>query len=1061
MQRASWYTLSFLAIGAPAFSQGRFANFETPQTHPIEIAAVGGMEYVLVCNTPDNSVEIYEAAPPHAFVQRVPVGMGPCTVRWNRGHGRFYTCNFDGDSVSIVRLEPSRGAGIKAVLERTDSFSIGDGPSDIAFDPTNTTAAVSLSGLSAVVYVDALDLTPAGGESRLSIADPDSGLPFAVKMPRAITWLPDGRFFVANLRGGSPDPAASSAQYDVGLYRFDPGAPIQPDFASGLGSTNHAFAISADGERLFLVGTKAQNHSAAGVQAVSQLETGFVQSWLMVVDIPVGRPMSVRREAPPFPAIPALSLLLPVPTLQSINLNRDYRSVLLAAVATDDALVQPTDIVLIEDSNGVLERIVLTCFHSDRIGVLVPDTISPGGYAIERIDVPVLSPGSLYSVVGPRGLAYSSRHGLIFTNGRLDNTLAVIDPVSGTITSHFQLQNDPTPDVIREGRQFLYSNRFSIDDSALPVKTGGFVSCAACHVDARTDGIPWDLGSATAGPLIPSEFHDGTGEDTSSMPEFPEDKGPMMTQTLQGLVNYLLNEEFQAVATNAPYHWRGDKADFTDFNEAFVNLQGMDDISGILDPKGITDGEMKAYRRFVNTILHPPNPEQNLLRITTGTLGPDPNDPLRASGAKLGMMLFHDIPIVVTRGCVDCHQLPDGSTNTSSLTFPVGSLPHPFESTSLRNVRLREMALNDGFTGSISEFTANNGLLHPGDFQFLSSFSINTFIHNVFQTQMPGPSAADVDQQLEALTEFVRQFDTGTAPLAGFAYTVDPTLAPLNSGLNKIVLKRLESQVDEANVGLAVYARNLGIEKGFWFDVTATPPIYVEEGTTNLLTREQVLALTSGNDNVVIAQGTPLGTERRRASSSGTATGLTGPTPANVTLEAMAPNTAYVDVSLFDQHLGLSQPPDTSIWTLRTLQQSVLGLFGVPPVLRHEPPRRFRITADNVLPGAQLLFAMAAGPNPEELPVEIMVMDLYPTKYTSGGRQIWETRVELDATQSFALLNGGYWAPSVSDVLHRTTPTPNLQPTLWNHFLVGIRNEDGQTGFDLTNWQTLTIQSER
>ncbi len=100
MQRASWYTLCFLAIGAPAFSQGRFANFETPQTHPIEIAAVGGQEYVLVCNTPDNSVEIYEAAPPHAFVQRVPVGMGPCTVRWNPGHGRFYTCNFDGDSVS-------------------------------------------------------------------------------------------------------------------------------------------------------------------------------------------------------------------------------------------------------------------------------------------------------------------------------------------------------------------------------------------------------------------------------------------------------------------------------------------------------------------------------------------------------------------------------------------------------------------------------------------------------------------------------------------------------------------------------------------------------------------------------------------------------------------------------------------------------------------------------------------------------------------------------------------------------------------------------------------------
>ena len=60
-------------FGVRAYAQGRFANFETPQTHPIDIAEVEGKEYVLVCNTPDNSIEIYEAAPPHAFVQRVAV----------------------------------------------------------------------------------------------------------------------------------------------------------------------------------------------------------------------------------------------------------------------------------------------------------------------------------------------------------------------------------------------------------------------------------------------------------------------------------------------------------------------------------------------------------------------------------------------------------------------------------------------------------------------------------------------------------------------------------------------------------------------------------------------------------------------------------------------------------------------------------------------------------------------------------------------------------------------------------------------------------------------------
>ena len=54
-------------------------------------------------------------------------------------------------------------------------------------------------------------------------------------------------------------------------------------------------------------------------------------------------------------------------------------------------------------------------------------------------------------------------------------------------------------------------------------------------------------------------------------------------------------------------------------------------------------------------------------------------------------------------------------------------------------------------------------LLHPGDVGFLTSMSINTFIQTNFG--MPAPSTNDV-QEREALTEFVRKFDTGTAPAA-------------------------------------------------------------------------------------------------------------------------------------------------------------------------------------------------------------------------------------------------------------------------------------------------------
>jgi hypothetical protein len=183
--------------------------------------------------------------------------------------------------------------------------------------------------------------------------------------------------------------------------------------------------------------------------------------------------------------------------------------------------------------------------------------------------------------------------------------------------------------------------------------------------------------------------------------------------------------------------------------------------------------------------------------------------------------------------------------------------------------------------------------------------------------------------------------------------------------------------------------------------------------------------------------------------------------PQNIVLEKMAPNTAFVDIPSFNLNLNASSPPSSSIWTQRTLQNAVLGLFGVPASLRHEPPRRFRVTGDNIRPGAKLLLGIASGANPASLPVEIMVMEIYPTTHQSGGRQVWETLAELDPTQSFALLNGGYWAPDVANVLLRLTSTPALQPNAWNNYLVAIQNEDGTLGFDITNWQRLRIQDNR
>src|SRR6185436_1704610 len=182
--------------------------------------------------------------------------------------------------------------------------------------------------------------------------------------------------------------------------------PGHTSVAGNLGTTIHGFAVTSDGTRMFVVGTKAQNRSpsAQGLVAVSQLKTGFVQSWLSVVDINNSTgAMTVRAEAPGnFGGF--------APLFRSINLNQDYNfaiptvanpNVVRTEVPAANALVQPTSVLLVE-SGGAVSKVVLTAFHSDKVAILTPSSSSPGGYSISRVAIPVLSGG--YTTSGPRGL---------------------------------------------------------------------------------------------------------------------------------------------------------------------------------------------------------------------------------------------------------------------------------------------------------------------------------------------------------------------------------------------------------------------------------------------------------------------------------------------------------------------------------------------------------------------------------------------------------------------------------------------------------------------------------
>src|SRR6267142_1587346 len=99
------------------------------------------------------------------------------------------------------------------------------------------------------------------------------------------------------------------------------------------------------------------------------------------------------------------------------------------------------------------------------------------------------------------------------------------------------------------------------------------------------DLIAWDLGDpqgnlATDKTVIPQ-----LGQTNTST--FHPMQGPMTTQTLRGL------------NTLDPFHWRGDRTNFTHFNGAFASLLGGSTLSAT---------NMNAYRDFINTIRFEPNP---------------------------------------------------------------------------------------------------------------------------------------------------------------------------------------------------------------------------------------------------------------------------------------------------------------------------------------------------------------------------------------------------------------------------------------------------------------------
>ncbi len=1104
-------------VSRPAVGQGRtdYFNVESPQVHPIEIARIGGHDYLLVCNTPDNSVEIWdtdETIVPAAnrFITRVPVGLEPVSVRWVGSRSRFYVANFLGDSISSVFISvPSGPSSLAAFVLKT--VSVTDEPLDITFVEagaapgiTVPTLFVTHMTLDAYGEYHALTLAPvASGSERMDALvatgkdiDFDTQLDdIALKQPRTAALACD-KLFILGFLGGN------TKRYDFDLYSEDLASGTTTDLG-GLGSTNWNMEF-VDDNNLFITGAKALNASLVGEPAVAGAPTGFVKSMFYWVQNPCSNaPTILGRDVNLIPNLQQV----PGETLPAPISSRGFEAAGQAAVAVPvpttkpvkkgQALVQLTDLEALTDDSGTLQKVFFTAYGSDRVGIIVPQAgQSPINWPRRKINInPVAAPAG--SFVGPRGLALKGALAgsdtdpgdRLYVVNRGENSVTIIDPSGETVVDGFVLNNHPIPKFLGAGRKFLYSARLS---------GKGFVACASCHMDGRTDGLAWNLSDGVDVTIPPKllPFPGFAGG------KYKGQKGFIVTQSLQGLLNWGVPPSIQGLFSNAPYHWRGDRETFLSFNGAFASLLKGNELS---------DLEIASYEEFVNTIHYPPNPKQPKQRLLSGVLGdPDDNDPTQdidGSGALLGLKIYHTVD---SDGfsCVGCHALPEGSDNVLTENI-AGVNPHPvihpqffanapkqpMETAALRGLFQKEARLDrDGFSiHDNSPITGYEGMLHTGlsiprtqvSLDFNGTASMNAFNARFFSsTVCAGPTQPPMCNNLQALNQFIHEFDFGSSPMIGESLTFTQTSA--GSAATAAAFQAAEDQASLANASVAVIAQLSGVATGFWLDFSGTTALYRQEPGGGTFTRSALLGLITNIRDRMTLLSTPLGSEIRVAAPSGVPTVPTGPAPSRLTLLPMVPNTAHTDIPSLSLLWDTGSPGTngTNGHTTRLYQNALLidgpaGGFGLCSI-RHEAPRRFRVAGRNIRHGATLrLFIQndaGSGPpitslrvdDPGQVPTLELELPIYPTGIVlDDPTRVWETAVELEPMLLYRLMTGrpnGF--PGVIDnvtdldfllqIVPEAQPVGTWSPLAWNHHWVRVVNADGTQADG--GWQVLSLE---
>ncbi len=791
-----------LPLSASLFAQSSYVNFEGKQTSPVRLSPDGTRLFAV--NTPDARLSVFDVSQPSnpRLIAEIAVGIEPVSVN-PRNNDEAWVVNEVSDSISIVSVSNRmvmdtlyvKDEPVEVVFAGSKAFVSASRKNSIAvFDATThalltnivvfgeNPRALAVNAAATKVYAafalsgnhtTIIPASNAPAQPTNSTPPMNSNLP----PPPQVGLIVDA----TNATYFTDSPRTNVIKYtmpDNDVVEIDVATLVTNRYFSHVGTVNFGLAVRPGSGDLYVANTEARNltHFEPNVRSHT-------------VDNRITR------------------IMIGSGAVTSFDLNSNINYTLLPNLpAKTNALAQPTALVF--DPSGSF--MYVAAFGSDRVA-----KVDPNGSVLARIEICPTATGSATDPRhkrGPRGLALNSTAQRLYVLNRLANTISIVDTAGNTLLKEIPIGSfDPTPVSVREGRGFLYDAKLS---------GNGTMACAACHIDAEMDLIAWDLGDPTGQLQTNKTVLLGLTNNGTFHPM----KGPMTTQTLRGL------------RTLDPFHWRGDRTNFTHFNVAFPGLMG---------DSALSTADINAYRDFINTIAFQPNPNQNLDRTyPTNVLGGDANAGRNAFFFTNYTGSSPSDPTALK--CTSCHTGPPGPGSDRLIT-PALALQESqdFKVPQLRNIYQKMNFNTSTGTNSIGGF----GITHDG-----TDPTLQVFLSRAVFTNIRNDTKIKND-----LAAFVQSFDTGVAPAVGYSRTLTSGNVTTSSVTNDWLL--LENQAAVTNINLIAKGTIDGQRHGLFYQPTLGT---YRADTTNLsaFTHAQLYAKIQNGDKLTI-MGVPPGSGTR------------------------------------------------------------------------------------------------------------------------------------------------------------------------------------------------------